>query len=107
MFQNLEDFYTQKLRIDLAPATLLAELCPQNETYRAAAEHDAFFVSVLQGDVHEGVYVLLREQNFDSLSEAQAFYKSLFSEHPTAEYFDFVAYPSGVSTSPTEQEAQD
>lgn len=106
MFQKLEDFYTQELRIDLAPAALLAELSPQNEAYRAAAEREAFFVSVLQGDVQEGAYVLLKEQAFDHFSEARAFYKSLISENPNAAHLDFVAYPSGVSASLTEQEAQ-
>ena len=95
MFKKIQDFYSQDLRIDLTPAALLAKMGPKNAAYQPAAERGAFVVSVSQGDVHESVYVLLSEQVFDSLSEAHTFFETLRFEHPTAQFYDFAAHPSG------------
>lgn len=99
MFEKIKDFYSQDIRIDLASASMLADLSPQNEVYRSAAARGGFVVSIAQGNVHESVYVSLAEQVFDSISAAQAFFETLRFRHPTATYFDFVAYPAGVAPS--------
>lgn len=103
MFEKIKDFYSQDIRIDLAPASMLAELSPQNKTYRSAAARGGAVVSILQGSVHESVYVSLAEQVFDSTSTAQAFFEALRFTHPTAIHFDFVAFPTGVATLPKEK----
>ncbi|MFG6532155.1 MULTISPECIES: hypothetical protein [unclassified Sulfitobacter] len=50
MFKKIANFYSQNLRIDLAPASILADLSPENETYRSAAERGDFVVCVAQGE---------------------------------------------------------
>lgn len=95
MFQKLADFYTEKIRIDLIPAERLAALDPGHDRYRSAADHGAFVVSVLQGEIHEGVYVPRMEGFFDTLAEAQEFYDQLITENPDAAHFDFVSHPDG------------
>tara|TARA_R110002012_G_scaffold47399_4_gene124257 strand:+ start:1478 stop:1801 length:324 start_codon:yes stop_codon:yes gene_type:complete len=92
MFEKITDFYSQELRIDLAPAGMLADLSPQNEAYGSAAARGGFIVSVAQGDVHESVYVSLVEQVFNDLFEARELFENLRSEHPTATCLDFVTY---------------
>jgi len=96
MFEKIKDFYSQDIRVDLAPASMLADLCPQNEAYCSAAARGSFMVSISQGDVHEGVYVPLLERPFSSISAAREFLEGLRSEYPTATYFDFVAHPTGT-----------
>lgn len=98
--EKIENFYSQDLRIDIAPATMLAALDPQNETYCATAARGCFVVSAAQGDVHESVYVLLMEQAFDGLLEARECFETLCSAHPTATYFDFVTHPTGLEVIP-------
>ncbi|MFG6665244.1 hypothetical protein ACGYKB_18480 [Sulfitobacter sp. 916] len=93
MVQKLEDLYSQELRIDLMPASTLADLRPAHDAYRAAATRGAFIVSVLQGDVDEGAHVLLEERILESLSEARTVYENFISQHPEAAHFDFVANP--------------
>jgi hypothetical protein len=95
MIEKIADFYSQRLRIDLAPASILADLSPQNETYCFAAERGGFVVCVAQGEPQESVYISLAEQIFDHLSEAQELVEILRSAHPTAAFFDFVTYPAG------------
>ncbi|MEM5545027.1 hypothetical protein WNY61_20070 [Sulfitobacter sp. AS92] len=106
MVKKIKNFYSQDLRIDIVPASMLAALGPQNETYCATAARGCFVVSVAQGDVHEGVYVLLTEQAFDGLLEAREFFETLCSEHPTATYFDFVTHPTGLEAVPEKQETR-
>jgi len=97
MFQKLADFYTQQLRIDLIPAKRLAELDPGHERYRVAADRGAFVVSVLQGEIHEGVYASRMVTFFDTLAEARGFYDRLITENPDAAHFDFVSRPAGTA----------
>jgi|AntAceMinimDraft_1070359.scaffolds.fasta_scaffold113860_1 hypothetical protein len=94
MFQKIEDFYCQEIRIDLIAAQQLASLNPKHIQYCSAAESGAFVVSVLQGDIQEGVYSVLMEHFFDTLAEAQQVYAILISENPGATHFDFVAHPT-------------
>jgi hypothetical protein len=97
MFQKLDDFYTQNIRIDLIAASRLADVNPGNADYREAAVRGAFVVTVLQGDLHESLYTPRLERTFDTLAEARAFYDLLVSEHPDAACYDFVAHPAGVA----------
>lgn len=53
MIEKIADFYSQRLRIDLAPASILADLSPQNETYCFAAERGGFVVCVAQGNLRK------------------------------------------------------
>lgn len=99
MFQKLKDFYTQAVRIDLAPASRLSAINPENIGYRADAERGAVIVSVLQGDIHESVYTMLMERTFETYAEACSFCQHLALEHPDATCIDFVTDPSGASTS--------
>ena len=94
VFKKIANFYSQSLRIDLVPASLLAELSPDNETYRSAARGD-FVVCVAQGEPQESVYISLAEQIFSQLSEARDLFERLHAAHPTAAFFDFVADPAG------------
>lgn len=98
MFQKLDDFYTQDVRINLVAASRLAELNPENGDYRDAAARGALVVSVLQGDIHESVYTQRLERTFDTLAGAKAFYDLLVSEHPDAACFDFVAHPPSIAS---------
>tara|TARA_R110002124_G_C8957156_1_gene513757 strand:+ start:2724 stop:3065 length:342 start_codon:yes stop_codon:yes gene_type:complete len=98
MFQKLDDFYTQDIRIDLAAASQLADVNPENAAYVEAAARGAFIVSALQGDVYESVYTPLLERTFDTLAEARLFYDNLASEHPDAKCFDFVAPPTRIAS---------
>ena len=100
MVEKIKDFYSQELRIDLAPAAMLAALGPRNEAFCSEAMRGCFVVSAAQGDVHEGVYVLLTEQAFDGLLEARELIETLYSEHPKATYFDFVTHPAGIDAIP-------
>lgn len=100
MFEKIEDFYSQDIRVDLATASMLADLNPQNAIYRFAAARGGFVVSISQGNVHDSVYVSLAEQVFDSISTAQEFVEALRRRHPTATYFNFVAYSAGVAPLP-------
>jgi len=100
MFQKLEDFYSQDLRIDLTPAERLAALNPEHLPYCAAAERGAFIVSVLQGDVYESVYTQRMEQFFDTLAEARSLCERLQAKHPSAAYFDFVSFPESGGVAP-------
>lgn len=95
MFQKLADFYTQKIRIDLIPAERLAQIDPGHARYRSAADRGAFVVSVLQGEILEGVYAACMEDFFDTLAEAQEFYDQLITANPDADHFDFVSHPPG------------
>ncbi|WPZ31840.1 hypothetical protein T8A63_20365 (plasmid) [Sulfitobacter sp. OXR-159] len=95
MFKKIANFYSQSLRIDLVPASLLAELSPDNETYRFAAERGDFVVCVAQGEPQESVYIALAEQIFSQLSEARNLFERLHAAHPAAAFFDFVADPAG------------
>lgn len=101
MFQKLEDFYSQDLRIDLTPAKRLAALNPDHLPHCAAAERDTFIVSVLQGDVYESVYAQRMERFFDTLAEARSFYEQMKAEHPSAANFDFVSFPASGGVAPT------
>ena len=85
----LEVFYTQAIRIDLNAASQLAKLNPKDAKYCAAAERDAFVVTVLQGEAHESVYVARLEQIFETFAEAQSFYDRLIAEYPDATGCDF------------------
>lgn len=89
MFQLLEDFYTQAIRIDLNAASQLAKLNPKDAKYGAPAERDAFVVTVLQGETHEGVYVTRLEQNFETFAAAKSFFDRLIAEYPDATGCDF------------------
>ena len=89
MFQLLDDFYTQAIRIDLIAASHLAKLNPGNTTYHDAAKRGAFVVTVLQGEVHESVYMARLEQIFETFAEAKSFYDRLGAEHPDATCCDF------------------
>ena len=104
MLQKLTDFYTQDIQINLIAASRMADINPKHPKYLAAAARGAFVVSVLQGEVYEGVYASLLERTFDSLAEARLFYDNLASEHPDAKCFDFLAYPTG--TAPTQTSSQ-
>ena len=95
VFKKIANFYSQSLRIDLVPASLLAELSPDNETYRFAAERGDFVVCVAQGEPQESVYIALAEQIFSQLSEARNLFERLHAAHPAAAFFDFVADPAG------------
>jgi len=66
MFERLENYYTQNIRIDLTSAERLATLNPDVVEYRKAAKNKNYVVSVLQGDVQEGVYTLRMEKIFDT-----------------------------------------
>ena len=90
MFERLENYYTQNLRIDLASAERLAKLNPDDVEYRKAAQNQNYVVSVLQGDVQESVYTLRMEKIFDTLDEAQKTFEKLTKENPDAASFDFV-----------------
>lgn len=100
MFEKLKDFYTDQLRIDLVTAAQLAALNPNSEPYRTAAERSAFVVSVLQGDIHEGIYTPLKERFFDVQTEARGFYTALVADNPGAASFDFVSDLTGASVAP-------
>ena len=100
MFKKIANFYSQNLRIDLVPASILADLSPENETYRSAAERGDFVVCVAQGEPQESVYISLAEQIFSQLSEARDLFESLRSAYPAAAFFDFVAYPAGGERPP-------
>lgn len=100
VFEKLEGFYTEQLRIDLVPAAQLAAMNPSNEPYRTAADRGAFVVSVLQGDIHEGIYTPLQERFFDVLTEARDVYTALVVDNPGAASFDFVSDPTGASGAP-------
>lgn len=89
MFQLLDDFYTQAIRIDLIAASQLAKLNPENTKYRDAAKRGAFVVTVLQGEVYESVYTSLLEKIFETFAEAKSFYDRLGAEHPDATCYDF------------------
>lgn len=89
MFQLLDDFYTQAIRIDLNAASQLAKLNPKDAKYCTAAERDAFVVTVLQGEVQENVYVARLEQVFETLAEAKSFFDRLGAEYPDATCCDF------------------
>lgn len=91
MFEKFDGYYTDQLRIDLASAAELAALNPSIEPYRAAASRGAFVVSVVQGDIHEGVYSPLFERFFEVLTEAQELYDALVADNPSACCFDFVS----------------
>ena len=90
MFERLENYYTQNIRIDLASAEQLAKLNPDNVEYQKAAQNKNYVVSVLQGDVQESAYTLRMEKMFDTLDEAQKTFVKLTRENPDAAYFDFV-----------------
>ncbi|WP_114961166.1 hypothetical protein [Tritonibacter mobilis] len=90
MFERLEDYYTQSIRIDLTSADQLARLNPENVEYRIAAQNNRYVVSVLQGDVQESVYSTRMQKVFDTFDEAQQTFLTLLRENPDAEYFDFV-----------------
>jgi len=83
-------YYTQNIRIDLTSAERLATLNPDVVEYRKAAKNKNYVVSVLQGDVQEGVYTLRMEKIFDTLDEAQKTFVKLTKENPDAASFDFV-----------------
>jgi hypothetical protein len=84
MFQRIEGFYTQEIRIDLVAASQMAKLNPNDPAYCAAAERGAYIVSVLQGDNYEGFYGLLLERTFDKLDDAKSFFNLLALENPDA-----------------------
>ena len=90
MFERLENYYTQNIRIDLTSAERLAKLNPDDVEYRKAAKNKNYVVSVLQGDVQESVYALRMEKIFDTLDEAQKTFVKLTKENPDAASFDFV-----------------
>jgi len=97
MFQLLEDFYTQAVRINLNAASQLAVLNPDHASYCAAAERGDFIVTVLQGDVYESVYVARFERIFETFVDAKSFYEHLILEHPDAAHYDFtVTSPAGA-----------
>lgn len=81
------------LRIDLIAARELCALTPGNARYSHAAASGAFVVSVLRGDILEGVYTPLREEVFDSYAAAQAAVGRLAAGRSDAVIFDFVARP--------------
>ena len=65
MFERLENYYTQNIRIDLTSAERLATLNPDVVEYRKAAKNKNYVVSVLQGDVQEGVRrIAMKRQDF-------------------------------------------
>jgi hypothetical protein len=88
MFHLLEDFYTQAIRIDLTAASKLAALNPNDANYRAAAERDAFFVTVLQGEAYDGVYSARLERVFETYPQAKLFCNELIAEYPEAIHWD-------------------
>lgn len=89
MFQLLDGFYTQAVRVDFNAASKLVEFNPEDTRYCAAAMRDSFVVAVLQGEVQESVYVARLEQVFETFAEAKSFYDRLITEHPEATGCDF------------------
>ena len=97
MFELLDDYYTQDIRIDLASAECLSKINPNIEHYQNAARDGEFVVSVLQGDAYTAVYVLRIERIFATLEEARQFILTLIKQYPGAATFDFVERPCSES----------
>lgn len=88
MIDILQDYYTDKLRIDITSAQSLAELNPASEKFAKAALNKQFVINVLQGDIYEGVYSVLAERFFDTEIEAREHFNSLVIQYPDAAIID-------------------